>query len=239
MPFFHCGAVFKKLCLVKPNYLSSACDVASQEKLQAGERTTSKDFNNINFAHVEPPKTSTWQDIVKLALLDQIGSWLVHPESTERLHKECRGGGPSNILSLFRDSLEFLNSSDSENLTLIGKVVSPKETSMGRPKFLKQALAKLLRLPPYKAEHHLFLAVTLDIQEAMAAIRLLTNVYTQNEAIFENQEVFVNAVLELFAHYEQHYRLPSRGSLGVRYWFNSFTGRLHASCIMTPRLGMS
>ncbi|CDJ64390.1 hypothetical protein, conserved [Eimeria necatrix] len=186
-----------------------------KEKLTAGEKTTVKDFEGINFAHVEQPKPTTWQKYLKLELLDSMHEWLRQPETTERIKNECNGGKGSNIVALFRDSMDLLKSSEAENLTLIGKVVSPRETSVGKPWGFKSVLQKLLRLPPYKTQHHSFVAVDVKIPETLEIVRVLVNVYTQNKGNFANQEVFFRAVTDLFEHYEQKNRLSSGGPLGV------------------------
>lgn len=177
-----------------------------------------KDFNGINFARVHPPKPRTWQEYLKLELEDSMITWLMKPGSRERIEHECRGGRGSNIVALFRDSLDLLRSSDTENLTLIGKVVSPKETSVGRPSGLKSFVNKLLRLPPYKARHHSFLAINVRIPEAIELVRTLVGIYTQNKGMFDNQEVFMTAVVDLFAHFEEKNRMTSGGPLGVSYF---------------------
>ncbi|KAL8429362.1 hypothetical protein Efla_001200 [Eimeria flavescens] len=186
-----------------------------KEKLQAGETVTTKDYRGINFALVEAPKARTWQEYLKMETLDHLSSWLQYPENRERLQYECSGGMPSNLFAVVRDSMELLSSAEAENLILIGKVVSPKETSLGEPKLFKRVLSKVLRLPPFKAQHHSFVGVKIDIPEAIKAIRALVSIYTQHKVLFDNQHVFVNAVLDLFAHYERKYDSPSRKLLGV------------------------
>ncbi|CDJ32979.1 uncharacterized protein EMH_0049690 [Eimeria mitis] len=186
-----------------------------KKKLQAGEKTTMKDFNGINFSLVHPPTPKTWQEYLRLELEDSLVAWLMRPGSRERIQHECRGGRGSNIAALFRDSLDLLKSSDTENLALIGKVVSPKETSVGRPLRLKSFIYKLLRLPSYKTQHHSFVAINLRIREALELVRVLVEVYTQNKGVFENQEVFMTAVIDLFEHFEEKSRTTSGGPLGA------------------------
>ncbi|CDI87492.1 hypothetical protein, conserved [Eimeria praecox] len=186
-----------------------------KKKLQAGETTTVKDFSGINFAHVNPPKPKTWQEYLKVELQDSLVNWLMKPGSTERIEHECRGGRGSNIVALVRDSLDLLKNSDTENLTLIGKLVSPRDTSVGRPLRLNSLLRKLLRFPPYKAQHHSFVAISVRIPEALELVRALVDVYTQNKGVFENQEVFVEAVIDLFAHFEEKNRMAAGGPLGA------------------------
>lgn len=188
-----------------------------QKKLQSGEETTVKDFNGINFAHVHPPKLRTWQEYLKLELENSLATWLMKPSSRERIENECRGGRGSNIVALFRDCMDLLKSSDAENLTLIGKLVSPRETSAGRPLLLKSLIYRLLRLPAYKVRHHSFVAMNIRITEALELVRALVEVYTQNMGVFENQEVFMTAVIDLFAHLEEKSRTASGGPLGVSF----------------------
>ena len=163
----------------------------------------------------------------------------MHPESTERIHNECKGGRKSNVLALFKDSMDLLTSSENENLTLIGKITSPRETSVGKPGLLKRFWTKVLRLPPYKSQHYSFVAVKVDIPEAIKAIRTMVAVYTQNKGVFENQQVFVNAAIDLFAHYEQKSRLPSRGLLGVGNPFNSPSASPESACTIVHQVDLS
>ncbi|KAL8455922.1 hypothetical protein Emag_000296 [Eimeria magna] len=186
-----------------------------KQKLQSGANLTTKDYRGINFAHVRVPKVNTWQDYVKAEVLDHLAQWMLYPENEERLQYECSGGTPSNIFAMVKDSMELLGSAEAESLTLIGKVVSPKETSLGKTGFFKGILKKMLRLPPYKAQHQSFVAVKIDVPEALKALRTLTNIYMQHKDDFANQHVFVNAALDLFAHYEKKYSSPSRDLLGV------------------------
>ncbi|KAL8436391.1 hypothetical protein ACSSS7_001791 [Eimeria intestinalis] len=204
-----------------------------KQKLQAGANLTTRDYRGINFAHVEVPKVNTWQDYVKAEVLDHLAQWMLYPENEERSHYECSGGKPSNIFAMVRDSMELLSSAEAESLTLIGKVVSPKETSLGKTGFFKRVLKKMLRLPPYKAQHHSFVAVKIDIPEALKAIRTLTAIYMQHKDIFENQHVFVNAALDLFALYEKQYSSPSRELLGVPD--NALVPKLHPSYASLPQ----
>ncbi|KAL8275553.1 hypothetical protein Esti_000504 [Eimeria stiedai] len=204
-----------------------------KEKLQSGASLTKKDYRGINFAHVEVPKVNTWQDYVKAEVSDHLAQWMLHPENDERLQYECSGGTPSNILAAVKDSMELLSSAEAESLTLIGKVVSPKETSLGKTGFFKRVLKKMLRLPPYKAQHQSFVAVKIDILEALKAIRTLTDIYMQHKDDFENQHVFVNAALDLFAHYEKKYSSPSRELLGVPE--NALVPALHPNYTSLPQ----
>lgn len=209
----------------------------TQDKFQAGETTQPKDYHGINFAQVKPPKASTWQEYLKLELSDSLTRWLTYPENKERHATECKGGRPSNIIALARDSMDLLTSSETGNLTLIGKVVSPKDTSIGKPGLLKSFAAKFLRLPPYKSQHHSFVAVKVDIPEAMEALRTLIKVYTDNKSLFGNQEVFMNATTDLFAHYEKKYRSLSRGLLGVSCFLSFISDPIQivAACQDLPR----
>ncbi|CDJ50105.1 hypothetical protein, conserved [Eimeria brunetti] len=186
-----------------------------KKKLQAGESASMTDYSGINFAHVHPPKPKTWQEYLKLELESSLTNWLMQPSSRDRIEHECRGGRGSNIVAVFRDSLDLLRSSDAENLTLIGKVVSPSETSVGKPLRLKSLFNKLLRLPTYKTQHHSFVAINVQIPEALKLVRTLVEVFTQNQGVFENQEVFMTAVVDLFAHFEAKNTVTSGGPLGV------------------------
>ncbi|KAL8452265.1 hypothetical protein Emed_001426 [Eimeria media] len=204
-----------------------------KQKLQSGANLTAKDYRGINFAHVKVPQVNTWQDYVKAEVLDNLVQWMLYPDNEERLHYECSGGAPSNIFAIVKDSMELLSSAEAEGLTLIGKVVSPKETSLGKTGFFKGILKKMLRLPPYKAQHQSFVAVKIDVPEALKAVRTLTSIYMQHKDEFENQLVFVQAVLDLFAHYEKKYTSPSRELLGVPE--NTLVPKLHPNYASLPQ----
>ncbi|XP_026193458.1 uncharacterized protein LOC34619752 [Cyclospora cayetanensis] len=188
-----------------------------KERLQPSASTT-VDITENNPVHITPPNPGTWQEVLKLVVLDRIAEWIEYPESQEQIRRECTGGKKSNIVALMRDSFELLKTSESENLTLTGKVPNPSDTSIGKPNVFKHLLAKVLRLPPYKSQHHLFTAVNVKIPDALKAVRILLDVYLQHKGVFQNEQVFIHAVIDLFAHYEQKCRLPSRGLLGA----NSF-----------------
>ncbi|OEH75875.1 hypothetical protein cyc_02987 [Cyclospora cayetanensis] len=185
-----------------------------KERLQPSASTT-VDITENNPVHITPPNPGTWQEVLKLVVLDRIAEWIEYPESQEQIRRECTGGKKSNIVALMRDSFELLKTSESENLTLTGKVPNPSDTSIGKPNVFKHLLAKVLRLPPYKSQHHLFTAVNVKIPDALKAVRILLDVYLQHKGVFQNEQVFIHAVIDLFAHYEQKCRLPSRGLLGV------------------------
>lgn len=195
-----------------------------QEKLRRGLQAETRDLLGFDLA-APPPETNALNTKLKEALERHMGILIEQEDMREQQWVSCQcASRASYFIQLLRDSMHLLQQAG-DNLLLVGLLTNPKETSLGKNKKslfrrlkekVSKAASKLLRMPPFQAQHATLAAVIPDYPKVALFLKELSNIYHNNPTVFASTDVFQRAAETLFDDLQDQFFSPQTVPPAVR-----------------------
>ncbi|CDI75997.1 hypothetical protein, conserved [Eimeria praecox] len=194
----------------------------AQEKLKRGLQAETGDMLGFDLA-APPPETNALNSSLKETLLRFMSILSQQQEVREQQWIACQS--PSRVpyfVQLLRDSWHLLQQTG-DNLLLVGLIVKPQETSLAIKKGFfdrmkekaSKAIAKLLREPPYQAQHATYAAVVPDYPKVALVLKELSKIYHDNPNVFATADVFQRAAETMFEILQEQFYSPKSAPAAV------------------------